>query len=93
MVGGLFGLAGVVLGGLAHTRFAGRAAAMRRAAVAALVTGSASAVIGGLIVAAADGGPGSGSGIVGGYVALAVGLIAVVLSGWALRRVAAPSTG
>ena len=37
-------------------------------------------------VAAADGGPGTGYGIVGGYVALVVGLIAVVLGGLALSR-------
>jgi hypothetical protein len=38
------------------------------------------------VVAAAEGGPGTGYGIVGGYVALVVGLAAVVLGGWALAR-------
>jgi hypothetical protein len=37
-------------------------------------------------VAAADGGPGTGYGIVGGYVALAVGLVAVVLGGLVVAR-------
>ncbi|MFC7641205.1 DUF6223 family protein [Streptosporangium lutulentum] len=40
----------------------------------------------GLVVAAADGGPGTGYGIVGGYLALAVGLIAMALAGLALAR-------
>jgi hypothetical protein len=52
----------------------------------ALVAGLAGAVVGGLVVAAAEGGPGTGYGIVGGYLALAVGLIAMVLGGLALVR-------
>jgi hypothetical protein len=36
-------------------------------------------------VAAAEGGPGTGYGIVGGFVALAIGLAAVVL-GWLAQR-------
>jgi hypothetical protein len=74
----LLGLAGVVAGGLALAR--GRGAAL------ALGTGLTGAVIGGLVVAAADGGPGTGYGIVGGYAALAIGLVAVVLGGLALAR-------
>ncbi|MEO6085116.1 MAG: DUF6223 family protein, partial [Umezawaea sp.] len=49
-------------------------------------TGLAGAVIGLLVVAAAEGGPGTGYGIVGGYVALVVGLVAVLLGGLALAR-------
>jgi hypothetical protein len=38
------------------------------------------------IWATADGGPETGNGVVGGYAALAIGLIAVVLGGLALTR-------
>lgn len=40
----------------------------------------------GLVVAAAEGGPGTGYGIVGGFVALVVALIAMVLGGPTLAR-------
>jgi hypothetical protein len=88
VVAALLGLAGVVIGGLALARAAGRigTGSGRRGAVAALAAGLAGLVIGGLVVAAADGGPGTGYGIVGGYVALVVGLIAMVLGGLALAR-------
>ncbi len=43
-------------------------------------------VVGGLVVATADGGPGTGNGIVGGFAALAIGLIAAILGGLALAR-------
>ena len=82
LVGGALGLAGVVIGLLALVRAGNR----RRGAVVALVAGLAGAVVGGLVVAAAEGGPGTGYGIVGGYVALVVGVIAVVLGGLALAR-------
>ena len=88
VVAALLGLAGVVIGGLALARSAGRTGtgSVRRRAIVALAAGLAGAVIGGLVVAAAEGGPGTGYGIVGGYVALAVGLIGMVLSGLALAR-------
>ena len=73
VLAGLLGLAGVAAGGWALARSA------RRAAVVALVAGVAGAAVGGLVVIAAQGGPGTGYGIVGGYVALVVGLVAVVL--------------
>ena len=47
----------------------------------ALVAGLTGMAIGGLVVAAAEGGPGTGYGIVGGFAALVIGLIATVL-GW-----------
>src|ERR687898_665224 len=53
--------------------------------VASLV-GLAGMVIGGLVVAAAEGGPGTGYGIVGGFAALAIGLTATVLGWLALAR-------
>jgi hypothetical protein len=88
VVAALLGLVGVVIGGLALARSAGRigTGTGRRGAILALVAGLAGAVIGGLVVAAADGGPGTGYGIVGGYVALTVGLIATVLGGLTLAR-------
>jgi hypothetical protein len=39
-----------------------------------------------LVVAAADGGPGTGYGIVGGYAAVVIRLVAAVVGGVALAR-------
>ncbi|MFI7129359.1 DUF6223 family protein [Nonomuraea sp. NPDC050153] len=88
LVAAALGLAGVVVGGLALARSAGRTGTGtgRRGSVVALVTGLAGAVIGGLVVAAAEGGPGTGYGIVGGYAALVVGLVAMALGGLAMTR-------
>ncbi|MBP2339755.1 Kef-type K+ transport system membrane component KefB [Saccharothrix coeruleofusca] len=78
----LLAVAGVVIGGSALARPAGRAGRGR----AALAAGLVSAVVGGLVVAAAEGGPGTGYGIVGGFAALAAGLVAAVLGGLVLAR-------
>jgi hypothetical protein len=85
-VAALVALAGVVVGGLALARPAGRIGNGKRGAIVALVTGLAGMVIGGLVVAAAEGGPGTGYGIVGGFAALAIGLIATILGWLALGR-------
>ncbi|WP_319459366.1 DUF6223 family protein [Micromonospora sp. RTP1Z1] len=87
-VAALVALAGVVVGGLALARSAGRIGEGngRRGATVALVAGLTGMVIGGLVVAAAEGGPGTGYGIVGGFVALVIGLIAAVLGWLALAR-------
>jgi hypothetical protein len=77
-------LAAAIIGGLALLRPIGRS--RKRTSIVALVTGMAGIVVGGLVVATADGGPGTGNGIVGGYAALAFGLIGVVLGGLALTR-------
>ena len=63
-VAALVGLAGVVIGGLALARSAGRIGTGngRRGAIVALVAGLTGMVIGGLVVAAAEGGPGTGYG-------------------------------
>lgn len=82
LVAVLLGVVGVAVGGLALAR-----AARTWRAVVALTTGMAGVVVGGLVVVAADGGPGTGYGIVGGFMALVVGLIAMVLGGLALARV------
>ncbi|NUW39402.1 DUF6223 family protein [Nonomuraea rhodomycinica] len=88
LVGMALGLAGLVVGGLALARSAGRIGTGpgRRGSIAALAAGAAGSVIGGLVVAAAEGGPGTGYGIVGGFMAMGVGLIAMVLGGLALDR-------
>ncbi|MEV4055796.1 DUF6223 family protein [Amycolatopsis sp. NPDC049688] len=78
LIAAVLGLAGVVAGGLALAR--------GRGVVVALAGGVAAAVIGGWVVGAAKGGPGTGYGIVGGYAALVIGLVALVLGGLALAR-------
>ncbi|MBM0256127.1 hypothetical protein JNW89_04830 [Micromonospora sp. 4G55] len=86
LVAALLGLVGVVIGGLALARSAGRIGTGKRVAIVALAAGLAAVVIGGLVVAGADGGPGTGGGIVGGFVAVVVGLIAMALGGLGLAR-------
>jgi hypothetical protein len=80
-------LAGVVAGGLALRRPASRfVAASGRLAIVALVAGLIAAVNGGLNLAFATGGPGTGNGVVGGAVALVLGLVGTALGGMALAR-------
>jgi len=73
----LMALAGVATGGLALTRPVSRfgTATGRHAAILALVVGFIAAVNGGLNVAVANGGPGTGNGVVGGAAAFVLGLI------------------
>ena len=52
----------------------------------ALVTGPIASLNGGLVLAVATGGPGSGNGVVGGAAALVLGLIATILGGVVLSR-------
>lgn len=82
LAGAGLGLAGTVLGGLA---LAGTRVG-RKGAVAALGAGLVGGVIGALVVAVAEGGPGTGYGIVGGYIAVVVSLMATVLGGLGLAR-------
>ncbi len=81
-------LVGVVIGGLALRRSAGRIGTGngRMGAIVALVAGLIAVVNGGLNLAIAKGGPGTGNGVVGGAAALVLGLIAVALGGLALAR-------
>ena len=81
-------LVGVVIGGLALRRSAGRIGTGngRMGASAGLVAGLIAVVNGGLNVAIANGGPGTGNGVVGGAAALVLGLIGMVLGGLALAR-------
>jgi hypothetical protein len=78
-------LAGVGVGGLALGYPAGRFGTLS-GRLAAIVAGLIAAINGGLVVAIANGGPGSGNGVVGGAGALVLGLIAVALGGLALAR-------
>jgi hypothetical protein len=93
-VSALLGLIGAVIGGLAITRASGRNVASsgvatfieRNGANAALVLGVISLALGGLFLATADGGPGTGNGVVGSIAAIVLGLIALALSGLAHAR-------
>jgi Family of unknown function (DUF6223) len=81
-------LVGVVIGGLALARAAGRIGPGngRRGAIVALVAGLIAVVNGWLVLASANGGPGTGNGVVGGAGALVLGLIAMAEGGLALAR-------
>ena len=84
LMGAALGVAGVVIGGLTLARSTGRLA--KRGPVLALVSGLVGAGLGALVVAGAEGGPGTGGGIVGGYLALVIGLVAALLGGLATTR-------
>ena len=80
-------LVAVVIGGLALFRSARRIGNHgRRGAIVALVAGLIALVNGGLNLAIANGGPGSGNGVVGGAAAFVLGLIALAIGGLALSR-------
>lgn len=74
-------LVSVVTGGMALTRRA------TRLAVVALIAGLIAATNGGLVLAVANGGPGSGNGVVGAAAALVLGIAGVALGGLAVSRV------
>lgn len=95
----VIGLIGTVIGGFALARSKHRTHSdtdtdstnRRGRAVAALGLGLVSLVLGGLFLATADGGPGTGNGVVGSAAAIVLGPIAVILGGLALQhRRAAP---
>jgi|SRR6185436_10694621 len=75
-------LASLVVGGMALARPANRFAA----AIVAVLGGLIAAINGGLLLAIADGGPGSGNGVIGAAGALVLGGLAVVVGGLALAR-------
>ena len=81
-------LVGVVIGGLALRRSAGRIGTGNGTlgAIVGLVAGLIAVVNGVLNLAIAEGGPGTGNGVVGGAAALVLGLIAMALGGLALAR-------
>ncbi|MFJ6520718.1 DUF6223 family protein [Streptomyces filamentosus] len=86
----LVALAGVIAGTIALRR-ARQGADGRRGALAALVAGPAGVVVGVLNLAVADGGPGTGNGVIGGGMALLLGLAATVLGGSTLARSRRPA--
>ena len=85
-VAAVVGLIGVVLGGLALARSAGRIGNGRRGAIAAVVAGLISLLVGGVHAANSAGGFGTGNGRAGAIVAIVLGLISMVLGGLALAR-------
>ena len=78
LVGAALGIVGVVFGVSALARL--------RGALVAVALGTAGVVIGAVVVLMAEGGPGTGYGIVGGYVSAVVGLAGVVLGVLARRK-------
>ena len=89
VVAGLVGLGGVVIGGLAMARAAGRIAFgdARITAIVALLLGLTGAILSVVHLGNSTGGFGTGNGRAGAIVALVLGLIAVNLGGLALARV------
>lgn len=77
----LISLAGAITAGLALAR-----RHRTRQAGAALAAGLLGLVVGTLVVVTADGGPGTGNGIVGGIAAVAIGLITTALASLAMVR-------
>ena len=83
----LVALVGVFSGGMATYRSFRHAGTFeRRGAIVALVAGPIAGINGGLNLAVATGGPGTGNGVVGAAVAFVLGLIAIALGGAALAR-------
>ena len=82
----LVALAGVVTGWLALARSTGRIGNGRKGVVASFAAGLTGMVVGALNLAVADGGPGTGNGVMGGALALVLGLIATLLGWLALAR-------
>lgn len=83
----LLALVGAVAGGLALARSVRRIGnSGRKGAIVALVAGPIAVVSSVLNLAVADGGPGTGNGVVGAGVALVLGLVAISLGGPALAR-------
>jgi hypothetical protein len=81
------GLAGLIIGLMALVRAARRIGNYgRNGAMVALVVGGIAGVNGGLNLAVATGGPGTGNGVVGGAAAFVLGLICTALGGLALSR-------
>ena len=86
-VAAALGLAGVVIGGMALVRSARRIGnGGRRGSVIAVVAGLLAAVNGGLNLAVATGGPGTGNGVVGAAAAFVLGLTGIALGGLVLSR-------
>jgi hypothetical protein len=79
-VAALVALAGALIAAFALIRRRGPG---RFWGIAPLLAGAIGLVAGGWVVLTADGGPGTGNGVVGGFAALVLGLVAT-LAGWLL---------
>ncbi|HEX5886054.1 MAG TPA: DUF6223 family protein [Pyrinomonadaceae bacterium] len=79
-------MASAVMGVIALARPASRFGTRSFKAIVALAAGLIAVLNGGLVVAVANGGPGSGNGVVGGAAALVLGLIGMSLGALALAR-------
>ena len=88
----VIGLTGIVIGGRALARSAGRPRAAGgdgtggASPVVAMVLGLSGLTLGGLVAATSDGGVGTGNGLAGAVVAMVLGLIGVLLGGLARAR-------
>jgi len=81
------GFAGVIAGSMALLRAVRRIGNRgRNGAIVALVTGALAVINGGLNLAVATGGPGSGNGVIGGAAAFVLGLAGIALGGLTLSR-------
>ena len=86
------GLTGIVIGGRALARSAGRPRSggghgdAGASPVVAMVLGLSGLALGGLFAATSDGGVGTGNGLAGAVVAMVLGLIGIVLGGLARAR-------
>ncbi|MFE1546950.1 DUF6223 family protein [Streptomyces sp. NPDC058718] len=85
VVAALLGLTGVVIGGLALARPAGRFGTRSRRLIS-LTAGLTAMALGALVVATSDSGIGTGNGRGGAFVALLLGLTGVVMAGLSLTR-------
>jgi len=78
----VFGFAAAIIGSMALVRAARRIGNHgRNGAIVALVAGIIALVNGALNLAVANGGPGTGNGVVGGAIAFVLGLIGMALGG------------
>lgn len=78
----IFALAGVAMGGLSLRRSLGNTdKARQRNSIIALILGVSAIMSGGLNLAMANGGPGSGNGVVGGAIAIVLGMLAIAMGG------------
>ncbi|GAA4414491.1 DUF6223 family protein [Actinokineospora soli] len=80
IIAGIVAVAGIVIGVLALRR------RTRRGSTAALTGGLIATALGIAVAATADGGLGTGNGLGGAFVAIALGLAATTLGGVGLRR-------
>jgi len=78
----ILALAGVTMGGLSLRRSLSNTDKVKqRNSIIALILGVSAIMSGGLNLAMANGGPGSGNGVVGGAIAIVLGILAIALGG------------